>query len=142
MAKKDTSSIFWYLKILLSQQTFFTNANDAEGMAGLMLAFYCIRTAPNGGKVENPRELLEDKRTARTHGFKSQHRKLLLSTPSVPGLWHWEGSTLISDLYPVAEETAQLCRSAGGTKSAESRKLAKEQQETENYSPTVHLNEY
>lgn len=141
MAKKDTSSILWYLKILLCQQTFFTNASDAEGMAGLMLAFYCIRTAPNRGKVENPRELLEDKRTARTHGFKSQHRKILLNTPSVPGLWHWEGSTLISDLYPVAEETAQLARSAGGTKSAENRKATKEQKETDRYIPTVNLND-
>lgn len=142
MAKEETSSIFWYLKILLCQQTYFVNASDAEGMAGLMLALYCIRTAPNGGKVENPRKLLEDKRTARTHGFKSQHRKILLHTPSVPGLWHWEESTLVSDLYPVAEETAQLRRSAGGKTSAEKRRRTKEQQETENYTPTVNLNDF
>lgn len=91
-------------------------------MAALMLAFYCIRTAPNGGKIENARELLEDKRTARTHGFKSNHRKILLNTSPGPGLWHWEESTLVSDLYPVAEEAAQLARSEGGKASAEKRK--------------------
>ena len=104
-----------------------------------MLAFYCIRTAPNQGKIENARELLEDKRTARTHGFKTNHRKILLNTSFVPGLWHWEGSAIVSELYPIAEETAQLARSEGGKASAEKRK--KEKDEQGKYTPTVNLNE-
>lgn len=133
------ASILWYLKILLNQHTYFVNASDAEGMAALMLAFYCIRTAPCGGKVANARELLSDKRVARTHGFKSNHRRILLDTQSVPGLWHWEETVLVSELYPVAEELTQLARSAGGKASAEARKRTREEQE--NYKPEVNLNE-
>ena len=138
----EKKQLLWYLKILLTQLQFFDKASDAEGMAALMLAFYCIRTAPNQGKIENARELLEDKRTARTHGFKTNHRKILLNTSFVPGLWHWEGSAIVSELYPIAEETAQLARSEGGKASAEKRRRTKEQQETENYTPTVNLNDF
>ena len=135
----EKKQLLWYLKILLTQLPFFDKASDAEGMAALMLAFYCIRTAPNQGKIENARELLEDKRTARTHGFKTNHRKILLNTSFVPGLWHWEGSAIVSELYPIAEETAQLARSEGGKASAEKRK--KEKDEQRKYTPTVNLNE-
>ena len=135
----EKKQLLWYLKILLTQLQFFDKASDAEGMAALMLAFYCIRTAPNRGKIENARELLEDKRTARTHGFKTNHRKILLNTSFVPGLWHWEGSAIVSELYPIAEETAQLARSEGGKASAEKRK--KEKDEQGKYTPTVNLNE-
>lgn len=131
--------LLWYLKILLTQLPFFDKASDAEGMAALMLAFYCIRTAPNGGKIENARDLLEDKRTARTHGFKSNHRKILLNTQFVPGLWHWEESAIVSELYPITEEAAQLGRSEGGKASAEKRRKTKEEQGK--YTPAVNLNE-
>lgn len=107
-----------------------------------MLAFYCIRTAPNGGKVEKARELLNDKDFCRAYGFKAANRKALLEKPILHGLWHWEDSTLVSDIYPADVEEKLLAKSKGGSESARKRKAAKEQQETDNYSPTVKLNEY
>ena len=139
MAKKE---LLWYIKLVLNHQSAFDKATDTQAKAALMLAFYCIRTAPNGGKVENARELLADKDFCRAYGFKAANRKALLKKTILHGLWHWEDSTLVSDIYPADVEEELLAKSRGGTESAKKRKAAKKTQETDNYSPSVHLNEY
>ena len=139
MAKKE---LLWYIKLVLNHQSAFDKATDTQAKAALMLAFYCIRTAPNGGKVENAHKLLEDKDFCRAYGFKAANRKALLEKPILHGLWHWENTTLVSDIYPADVEAELLAKSKGGTESARKRKAAKEQQESDNYNPTVNLNDY